>query len=197
MSYHELLIGCGHSRVKRMRTPSNQSDDWMNLTTLDHNPDVKPDIECNIDSGPWRYPPNEYGHGGFCRLEHSSFDEIHAYEVLEHLGHQGDARSFFRDFSEIWRILKPNGYLCATTPSLDSRWLWGDPSHRRVISVESLTFLDQSQYTLQCDGEKKSPMSDFRNIYKADFKLIHMADNHETFSFILQAVKPSRIGNKT
>ncbi len=122
------------------------------------------------------------------------WDEIHAYEVLEHLGQQGDASRFLAHFSEIWRLLKPNGYLCATVPSVFHKGLWGDPSHRRVINEMSLVFLDQEQYQRQCDGPDPTPMSDFRQScgYRADFRLIDRHDNRTTFTFILQAVKPSR-----
>jgi len=36
-------------------------------------------------------------------------------------------------------------------------------------------------------------MSDFRNIYKADFNRLHVAENENNITFILQAIKPSRI----
>jgi hypothetical protein len=36
-------------------------------------------------------------------------------------------------------------------------------------------------------------MSDFRNIYRADFEVAHVADKDGTFAFVLKAVKPSRI----
>ena len=184
-NYRELLIGSGHARDKRLKVPSRPLDDWACLTTLDHNRDVNPDVLCELEDIPW---------GTYARaLEESFYDEIHAYEVLEHLGRQGDAGSFFQTFSEIYRLLKPNGYLCATVPSRHSPWAWGDPSHTRLITLESLTFLDQSEYIRQCDG-KLSPMSDFRNIYKADFALCCQEDDKETFAFVLQAVKPSRIG---
>jgi hypothetical protein len=127
------------------------------------------------------------------------WDEIHAYEVLEHLGQQGDAASFLAHFSELYRLLKPNGYLCATVPSVSSKWLWGDPSHRRVINECSLVFLDQEQYQAQIDrrlaaDQPPTNMSDFRDSlrYRADFKLVDQHDNRTSFTFILQAVKPSR-----
>ena len=193
MTYHELLIGSGHARDKRLKVPSRPLDDWACLTTLDCNPDVKPDFVWNLNLTPWSDPgPNDI-YGEWISFADSIFDEIHAYEVLEHLGQQGDAKSFFAHFSEIWRLLKPNGYLCATVPSRHSPWAWGDPSHTRLITLESLTFLDQSQYIRQCDGPKKTPMSDFRNIYKADFALCCHEDDNKTFAFVLQAVKPSRI----
>jgi hypothetical protein len=190
MTYRELLIGSGHARDKRLCVDPLATG-WRNLTTLDCNSKVIPDVLCDLNEIPW---------GPRCGLgrllEESFYDEIHAYEVLEHLGQQGDARAFFRHFTEIWRLLKPEGYLCATVPSLHSPWAWGDPSHRRLISLESLVFLDQSEYIRQLDGDIKSPMSDFRNIYAGDFKLWWSNDDETTFSFILQAVKPSRIGSK-
>jgi SAM-dependent methyltransferase len=196
-NYRELLIGSGRARDKRLKVPSRPENDWACLTTLDCNPDVKPDILWDLNLvPPWKIPtkPGSLGVSfGYEAITECSFDEIHAYEVLEHLGRQGDAHSFFAHFSEIWRLLKPNGYLCATVPSRHSPWAWGDPSHTRLITLESLTFLDQSQYIRQCDG-KLSPMSDFRNIYKADFALCCQEDDKETFAFVLQAIKPSRIG---
>jgi hypothetical protein len=36
-------------------------------------------------------------------------------------------------------------------------------------------------------------MTDFRNIYRGDFRLCYANDDEEKFSFVLQAVKPARI----
>lgn len=187
--YRELLLGCGRSREKRLVPPGCPAT-WQGLVTLDNNPDVSPDIVCDLDNTAfkWRDARDRRAEP----LADDSFDEIHAYEVLEHLGAQGNYRAFFHHFSEIWRLLKPNGYLCATVPSRYSGWLWGDPSHKRAILPESLSFLDQSEYVRQCDGPRPGPMSDFRSIYKADFRCIDKAESREAFMFILQAVKPSR-----
>lgn len=207
-AYRELLLGCGHSRVKRMQAPGTPAV-WQDLVTLDNNPDVKPDVVCDLDVQSCWYvdhgedwPRTAEGpilpvyllpfKSSYSAFRGDYWDEVHAYEVLEHLGGQGDARVFFAHFSEIYRVLKPGGYLCATVPSRFSPWLWGDPSHRRAILPESLVFLDQSQYTKQLDGPVKTPMSDFRSIYQADFRPIFLNDDRNTFSFVLQAVKPSR-----
>lgn len=226
--YRELLLGCGRARDKRIEVPGHPSGgyskEWVNLTTLDLNPHCGADLQCDLNAAPpWVvYPHPKWienhvgeidqragmhletgaGSGLFKQawtLQSDYWDEIHAYEVLEHLGQQGDATSFFAQFSELYRLLKPNGYLCATVPSRFSPWLWGDPSHRRVIVPESLTFLDQEQYKIQIDrriAEHQYPsnMSDFRDSlgYRADFKLVDQHDNRTTFTFILQAVKPSR-----
>lgn len=125
-------------------------------------------------------------------MAESYWDEIHAYEVLEHLGQQGDHLALLRTFAELWRILKPDGYLCCTVPSRFSVGLWGDPGHRRVINQMTLVFLDQSEYIRQCDGPRPTPMSDYRDVYQGDFRCLEHADDNTTFSFVLQAVKPSR-----
>lgn len=221
-NYRELLIGCGHARDKRLWPPgANGSPQWQNLHLLDSNRDVYgnvTDTQCpfylgNLDYASWSIvdwyaeAPPQYGtdqencaarkcisqESDFIwRFNADAFDEIHAYEVIEHLGVQGDAPAFFAFFSEAWRILKPGGHLCATVPSRYSEWLWGDPSHRRAILPASLVFLDQTQYIKQLDGPRKTSMSDFRSIYRADFKTVFMNDNRETFRFILQAIKPAR-----
>lgn len=216
-AYRELLIGCGRSRDKRVAVPGSVGPTkWRGLTTLDLNPAVGADLQCDLNEVPPWYAWHgvalqdkmtcpaliavdkqayRYGHSHVAyELLSDYWDEIHAYEVLEHLGRLGDAHSLLSQFSELWRLLKPNGYLCATVPSWHSRWLWGDPSHCRAIMLETLTFLDQEQYTLQCDSANPTPMSDFRHTcgYRADFRLIDHHDNRTTFTFILQAVKPSR-----
>jgi hypothetical protein len=108
---------------------------------------------------------------------------------LEHTGNQGDHRFFFEQFTELWRILKPGGHLQADVPAWNSIWALGDPSHKRVISEASITFLIQPEYDWQIG---KTPMTDFRHIYQADFSLVATRYESEMFFFELVAVKPSR-----
>lgn len=169
----ELLIGCGS---RRNRIVGNPGFPWGELVTLDHNSDHKPDVVHDLEVLPLPFPDER-------------FDEIHAYEVLEHTGAQGNWRFFFAQFADFWRLLKPGGLLCGTCPAHGSRWMWGDPSHRRVIMPESFVFLDQGQYIEQVG---KTPMSDFRHVYQADFRLAWKHEDADTFAFALQAVKPSR-----
>jgi hypothetical protein len=77
-----------------------------------------------------------------------------------------------------------------TCPSRHSPWAWGDPSHKRLIQPENFVFLVQPEYARQVG---KTPMSDFRYVYQADFDCLKMSDDNVVFSFILKAVKPSRI----
>lgn len=173
--YKELLIGCGSRRFKLLFPPDKQ--EWHALTTLDINGSHNPDVVWDLTKLPLPFDDN-------------AFDEIHAYEVLEHTGRQGDYIFFFAQFSEFWRILKPNGLLIGTCPMYNSPWALGDPSHSRVIQKESFVFLDQTQYTAQIG---KTAMSDFRYIYTSDFSIIHTFEDATALQFALQAIKPSRI----
>jgi hypothetical protein len=173
--YHELLIGCGGNHSKKLALGGRS--EWHHLTTLDINPHHHPDLVWDLTQLP-------------LPLDDNSFDEIHAYEVLEHTGAQGDFRFFFAQFAEFWRILKPGGVLIGTCPSRLSPWAWGDPSHTRVIQPEHFIFLDQTQYIAQVG---KTAMSDFRWIFKDDFSTVHAVDDGQLLQFALRAVKPSRI----
>jgi SAM-dependent methyltransferase len=174
----ELLLGAGSSRDRRIVVNGRKT--WTDLRTLDFNGCHKPDVIHDLNVTPWPF-------------EDDTFEEVHAYEVLEHLGQQGDFRAFFATFAEVWRILKPGGYLAATCPSYRGMWAWGDPSHTRVITSGSLVFLDQEQYHLQVG---KTAMSDFRFCWRGDFRPVYVnmaGENDGTgFAFILEAIKPAR-----
>ena len=175
----ELLIGCGVSREKKIYIPGKQ--EWSNLVTLDNNPDRYPDVLYDLMLTPLPF-------------EENSFDEIHAYEVLEHTGQQGDWRWFFRQWMDFWRILKPGGRFFATVPHWQSPWALGDPSHSRVLVIPHvLVFLNQEQYHKQCDVEKND-MSDFRFCYHADFEKVYheLSEDCLQSKFVLMAHKPAR-----
>lgn len=168
----ELLIGCGNSRIKKLGVDR----EWKDLVTLDHDPNCGADIAHDLDHVPWP-------------LGEDTFDEVHAYEVLEHLGSQGDFHAFFAHFSEIYRVLKPGGMLLATVPAWDDVWAWSDPSHRRIITRESLVFLDREQYAKQVGV---TAMTDFRWLWHGDFEPIAATTENGCFKFALKAHKPVR-----
>lgn len=184
-AYRELLLGCGRSRQKMVLAPGTDST-WRGLVTLDINPRVEPDVVLDLEGE--RLVGNTMTPG---RFGAEAFDEVHAYEVLEHLGAQGDVVAFFYVFFEIWQVLKPGGYLCGTVPSRFSPWLWGDPGHRRAILPESLHFLHRPFYA-QCDLERPTSASDYRGIWHGDFDILRSDDDHTLHRFVLQAVKPAR-----
>lgn len=169
--YKELLLGCGHSRKKRLK-PEFAKEDWQNLITLDINPMTHADVIHDLAVTPWPFEDNQ-------------FDEIHAYEVLEHFGQQGDWEAFFAHFYEIWRLLKPGGHLMASTPCWDKVWAWGDPGHTRIISEGTLAFLDQQNYLT--DGT--TPMTDYRDFWKGDFECIGLQEQNDSMYFVLKARK--------
>lgn len=178
---NHLLLGCGAFTEKRISTPEGPFE-WGNLVTLDMNPDVKPTVVWDMNELPLPFAENV-------------FDEVHAYEVLEHCGRQGDFRFFFQQFADFWRVLKPGGFLMATVPMWDSPWAWGDPSHTRVITDGSLVFLNQEEYVNQIDkpkNGKQTSMTDFRRWYQADFEACAGQKGEHQFSFVLKAHKPSR-----
>lgn len=167
----ELLLGCGSRTVKDIAINGNK--DFDNVVRLDVNSDHKPDVIHDLRVHPLPFIDNE-------------FDEIHAYEVLEHLAYQGDFKFFFDEFSEYARILKPGGLFFASVPMTGSPWVWGDPSHKRTIQKESLVFLSQDQYKAQVGV---TPMSDFRNIYKADFVVRFIQESEHRLFFCLEVKK--------
>jgi SAM-dependent methyltransferase len=171
----ELLLGAGASRDRRLKWGGH--DAWTHLVTLDQSAAHAPDVVHDLEQLPYPFASD-------------SMDEIHAYEVLEHIGQQGDWRTFFAQFSELWRILTPGGFLAGTCPSYQSAWAWGDPSHRRVITAGTLVFLNQAEYARQIGV---TAMSDFRPWYHADFEPAHIEETSESLTFILQAIKPARL----
>lgn len=168
----ELLLGCGHSREKKMYIENK--GEWNDLVTVDSNCNCSPDIIYDLEALPLPFL-NE------------TVDEIHLYHVLEHLGKQGDYLFFFDQFADFHRILKHGGLIFAQCPSYKSLWAFGDPSHCRVLNSGMLVYLSQDEYINQL--AQKRPMTDFRDYYKCDFKIAAVYEDDEVFNFILEANK--------
>lgn len=166
----DILLGCGNAKERRI---SCSRHEWIDLVTVDIDPGTNPDEEWDLNNIPLPFSD-------------SIADEIHAYQVLEHCGTQGDWKFFFDQFADFWRILKPGGYFCGIVPKLESVWLWGDPGHTRVIFEGTLVFLSQKEYVYQVG---KTNMTDYRHYYKADLEIIKAWKDAENFNFILKAIK--------
>lgn len=165
--FSELLLSFG-SKAKQLGKPGEPK--FRNVTFIDP---VNKWVPHNMELG------------------ENQFDEIHAYHVLQCVtGQQGDPYSFFAAFQELWRILKPDGVLFATVPSPKSDWLFGDPGNARAITLQSITFLDQMQYTKQVGV---TAMRDYREFYTADFDPLLLNDDSRELRIALRAVKPSRL----
>jgi SAM-dependent methyltransferase len=170
-NYRELLLGCGIDRRKKLSVEGTPKE-FQNATTLDIDPNVDPHVVWDLNVIP--YP-----------FQDAEFDEIHAYEVLEHFGKQGDYKAFFAQFNELDRILKVGGLLVGTVPSWNGKWAWGDPGHTRVINEGTLAFLDQSKYG-------KPPMTDYRDLYHGDLRALVVKPTENHLMFVLQKHAYSR-----
>lgn len=171
MSYRELLAGCGNNRKKKI-TCELFPDEWSSLTTLDIDDAVGADVIHDLAVTPYPFDDN-------------SFDEIHAYECIEHFGRQGDWKGFLEQFGEFYRILKPGGLFVATVPMWDSPWAWGDIGHTRVIPKESLIYLRRGEY----EQLGKTAMTDYRRWLKCDFETLVVSETEHQMAFILKALK--------
>lgn len=145
-----LLLGCGRDHRRKMRP---QNDGPVELIKLDMSPDVGADYVWNLDQHPLPF-------------EDESFDELHAYDVLEHLGTQGDWRGFFDEFAEYWRILKPGGRFYIQVPIGASHF--ADPGHTRFFGANHFRFLSQRVY------EQSERITDYRWYWKRDFEVEYM-----------------------
>lgn len=171
----ELLLGCGSNHSKKLAWQSGP--EWSNLVTLDFSKTHNPDVVHDLGVLPLPFPDE-------------TFDEIHAYEVMEHVGQQGDWKFFFEQWSDIWRLLKPGGLFLGTSPHWASEWAWGDPGHTRIVNAANFVFLHQPNYR----QVGITPMTDYRFCYQADFDILHTFVNEAgQLEYILQAVKPSRV----
>lgn len=145
-----LILGAGWSRDKRIKfegsketgrgSPDNDFTDYT-LVVHDIDPKCKPDIIHDLNELPYPWADEE-------------FDEIHAYEVLEHTGSIGDAEFFFGQMNELWRILKMGGYLMITVPTWDSLEQWAIPDHKRPLPPQLFHFC-RRDYVMK---NRKRPM---------------------------------------
>ena len=132
-----LMLGAGTCPpMRRIQGPDSAPEEETEWTTLDISPAAKPDYVFDL----------EVINGSTYNLPGGRYDEIHAYDVLEHFGRQGDYRGFFYTFNAFHRALVPGGLLFATVPEHDSIWAWGDPGHTRVILPQTIAYLEKEHY---------------------------------------------------
>jgi hypothetical protein len=166
-----LNLGSGnHPPAPRIQLnpPSPLVTEWVNI---DLDPTTNA-VHHDLNVVPWPLPSDH-------------FDQVHAYEILEHLGHQGDFRGFFDQMAEVYRVLKKDGLFFVTCPGLESRWVWGDPGHTRHITEDTLMFLDQDFYKQV--GETSA--SDYRWYWKGNIKMVVHAHYGESLCYVGRAIK--------
>lgn len=154
-----LLIGAGRSRVKKAWLPGG-NDQWNGeLVTVDINPECGADIVHDMGVRPFPFRDSE-------------FDEIHAYDCMEHWGTQGDWRGWFDEMAEFHRILKPKGTMTIGVP-VGGDW-FADPGHTRFFSKNHFAFLCQRWYDEQ--HRQGAPVSDYRWYWKLNFEPLAISE---------------------
>lgn len=148
-----LLLGAGNDRRKKVDL--TQKHEWEGeLVTLDMNPDCNPTMVWDLENRPLPF-------------EDESFDEIGAYDVLEHWGRQGDWRGWFDEMAEYHRLLKPGGLMSIVVPVGGDAL--ADPGHTRFFHRNHFGFLNQAAYDEAL--EKQMPMTDYRWYWKLNFDI--------------------------
>lgn len=177
-----LLLGAGHSRDKLIvhdqLTPENDFS-GVDLVIHDFDPDVT-DATLTFDLEWLPYPIGD-----------NLYDEIHAYEVLEHTGSQGAAVFFFDQFRELWRALKPGGVLALSVPIWNSPTALGVPDHKRVLPPGIFGFLS-AEYEKRFEGV--TGVGDYRKYRREmDFRIIAVREHAGTQRcfVLMQALKAS------
>jgi SAM-dependent methyltransferase len=105
-----LDVGCGNKKIP-------------GATGIDINPDSSADIIHDLNMFP--YP-----------FEDSTFDEIVADNVIEHLD------NIIKVMEELHRISKPGGSLVIKVPYFRSRYASIDPTHKHFFTADSFTYFD-------------------------------------------------------
>jgi hypothetical protein len=164
MMKRSLLLGCGNSRVKKIATVDKP--DWIGeLTTMDMDKNCNPSIA-------W-----DFNKSHFMPFDDNTFDELAAYDSLEHWCKQGDWKGYFDEFSEYHRILKPGGEFGIIVPI--GQDAFADPGHVRFFHKNHFGFLNQQFY--EDNLKAGNPVTDYRWYYKKDFEIIFMeqyGDHH-------------------
>jgi SAM-dependent methyltransferase len=157
-----LLIGCGKNLTKQVQYDGKA--EWTGaLTTMDINPNIGADVVFDMDM---------VANG--CRMPFSddTFDEIGAYNTLEHWGRQGDFRGWFYECGEYWRILKPGGLMSILVPIGEDAL--ADPGHTRFFQQNWFGFLSQTFY--EQNEVLGSCFTDYRWYWKKNFDVLYMQE---------------------
>lgn len=83
-------------------------------------------------------------------LDDESVEHIFCERVLQQVPHSRHEWRWFAMWEEFWRVLQVGGVVQTMTAYGASPWVWCDPGNCRVITPQSLHFLD-AQFYLLCE----------------------------------------------
>lgn len=162
-----LLLGAGNDRRKKVALLT--APDWVGeLVTLDMDPNCGADVVWDLDKHPLPFPDNH-------------FDELGAYDVLEHVGRQGDWKGYFDEFAEYWRILKPGGDFGIIVPIGGDHF--ADPGHTRFFSPNHFGFLGQEFYRINL--ERGTQVTDYRWYWKLNFDIVFFERHQDHHLYVI------------
>lgn len=159
-----LLIGCGNNHTKQVQYEGRA--EWSGeLTKMDINPNCGADILFDME---------EVASGGRMPFDDDTFDEIGAYNTMEHWGRQGDYKGWFHECGEYWRILKPGGTMSILVPI--GQDALADPGHTRFFQRNWFGFLSQSFY--EGNDQLKTCFTDYRGwAWTKNFDVLYMQEH--------------------
>ena len=119
------------------------------FTNLDGNREVNPDVVHDLESVPLPF-------------EDGSFDTVLGSHVFEHI------RNFVPLVGDIYRVLKPGGYLIGITPYASSDNAMDNPWHVRCFTEATWQYFSQDMYRLETAGKGANEG------YKGNFEIVRI-----------------------
>jgi predicted SAM-dependent methyltransferase len=145
--HKKLNMGCGFNKL----------DGYWNV---DVEPKCNPDEVVNLEVIPWQYEDN-------------FFDQIHAYNILEHLG--STPQIFTNVMKEMYRVSTYGAIWNIQVPHHRCDLYWDDYTHVRVLTPKTFRMFDQ-QFNLQTI-ERKLSESTFGLYHNMDIEVTDVQYN--------------------
>lgn len=146
----KINLGSGYKRI----------DGFLNV---DDDPLVNPDYSINLDDINIKLP-----------FDDNSIEEVRAHHILEHIG-----EGFIPLMKELYRVCKHGAILDIIVPHHFHEVFYGDPTHKRPISVNVMYHFDQQHN--QDHREKHGSSSGMGLKYGINFQMVWYDFEYDVF----------------